>query len=189
MKKQLQIEVCVCRCCHPNLGRYTTSLHHHGLEQAAAGGGFVQVCRACSITRGCKSPAQPDGGEVLVKRKGASREGWSEGSVDQSRDPTNRNRISGGAGRTSCLGTAKSISIDSLRCRSGGCAVKVIELTPGGLRRCPCGLRCVGRRPDRGAEVSRRRSSNERSRRRAHTARVDAEGSRCEGQNGHPARG
>jgi hypothetical protein len=28
------------------------------------------VCRACSIAWGCKSPAQPDGGEVLAKRKG-----------------------------------------------------------------------------------------------------------------------
>ena len=40
-------------------------------------------------------------GEVLAKRKGASREGWSEGSVEQTCDLTNRNRISGSAGRTS----------------------------------------------------------------------------------------
>jgi hypothetical protein len=28
------------------------------------------VCRACSTAWGCESPAQPDGGEVLAKRKG-----------------------------------------------------------------------------------------------------------------------
>jgi hypothetical protein len=28
------------------------------------------VCRACSPAWGCKSPTQPDGGEVLAKRKG-----------------------------------------------------------------------------------------------------------------------
>ena len=74
---------------------------------------------------------------MLVKRKGASREGWSEGSVKQNCDLTNRNRIRGNAGRTSWLETAKSISIESLRCRSGGCAGKAVELTPGGLCRCP----------------------------------------------------
>ena len=73
---------------------------------------------------------------MLAKRKGASREGWSEGSVEQSCDLTNRNRISGGAEWTSCLETAKSISIKTLHCRSGGCAAKGIELTPGDLRCC-----------------------------------------------------
>jgi len=99
---------------------------------------------------------------VLVKRKGASREGWSEGSVKQNCDLTNRNRIRGDVGRTSCLETAKSISIEFLRCRSGGCAGKAVELTPGGLCRCPMvGLRRVVRRPDRGIEVSRRHSNHE----------------------------
>jgi hypothetical protein len=41
-------------------------------------------------------------------------------------------------------------------CRCGGCAVKAVELTSGGLRRCPTnGTGEAGRRPDRGAEVSR----------------------------------
>ena len=35
---------------------------------------------------------------MLATRKGASREGWSEGSVVQNRDLTNRNRIGGGQG-------------------------------------------------------------------------------------------
>ncbi len=41
------------------------------------------MCRACSIAWGCKSPAQPDGGEVLAKRKGYRREAGSEGSVER----------------------------------------------------------------------------------------------------------
>ena len=98
---------------------------------------------------------------MLAKRKGASREGWSEGSVEQSCDLTNRNRIPGDTGWTSCLETAKSISIKTLCCRSGGCAAKAVELTPGDLCRCPTGLRRVVRRPDRGTEVSRGHSSSE----------------------------
>lgn len=97
---------------------------------------------------------------MLAKRKGASREGWSEGSVEQSCDLTYRNRISGGVGWTSCLEIAKSISIKTLHCRSGGCAAKAIELTPGDLCRCPTGLRRVVRRPDHGIEVSRGHSSS-----------------------------
>ena len=38
------------------------------------------VCRACSTAWGCKSPAQPDGGEVRAKRKGvAARRGLKAG--------------------------------------------------------------------------------------------------------------
>ena len=44
------------------------------------------VCRACSIARGCKSPTQPDGGEVLAKRKGVAarrglKEAWSKAAA------------------------------------------------------------------------------------------------------------
>jgi hypothetical protein len=47
--------------------------------------GFV-VCRACSTAWGCKSPAQPDGGEVRAKRKGVAarrglKEAWSEAAT------------------------------------------------------------------------------------------------------------
>ena len=59
----------------------------------------------------------------------------SEGSVEQSRDLTNRNRIRGNPVRTSGLLIAKSISINGQGCRSGRCAAKAIELTWGGLRR------------------------------------------------------
>ena len=61
----------------------------------------------------------------------------SEGSVEQHRDLTNRNRISGIPGRTSGRLIAKSISIKGQGCRSGRRAGKAIELTWGGLRRVP----------------------------------------------------
>lgn len=51
---------------------------------------------------------------MLATRKGASREGWSEGSVVQNRDSTNRNRIRGRPAWTSVLLNAKSISIKTL---------------------------------------------------------------------------
>ncbi len=65
----------------------------------------------------------------------------SEGSAEQNRDPTNRNRIGGIHGRTSGPRIAKSISIKGQGCRSGGDAGKAIELTWGGLRRVPAELR------------------------------------------------
>jgi len=61
----------------------------------------------------------------------------SEGSVEQNRDLTNRNRISGILGRTSGQLIAKSRSIKGQGCRSGRCAGKAIELTWGGLRPVP----------------------------------------------------
>ncbi len=73
---------------------------------------------------------------MLATRKGAFREGWSEGSVVQNRGPTNRNRIRGNPGWTSVLPNAKSTSIETSGCRSGGYAAKVIGLTSGGL--CCC---------------------------------------------------
>jgi hypothetical protein len=66
-----------------------------------------------------------------------------------------KNRILGaGAGRAGKL-TAKSISIKGAKRRSGGCAQKAAELTPGDLRRVPSATAAVEKRPDRGAEVSR----------------------------------
>src|SRR6266446_5071691 len=69
------------------------------------------------------------------KAQGQNREGLSEGSVEQSRDPTNRNRIRGSAGRTSGQDVAKSISIKGQNCKSGGCAMKAVGLTPRDLHR------------------------------------------------------
>jgi hypothetical protein len=44
------------------------------------------VCRACSTAWGCKSPTQPDGGEVLAKRQGVAarrglKEAWSKAAT------------------------------------------------------------------------------------------------------------
>ena len=74
---------------------------------------------------------------MLVKRKGRRREAGSEGSVEQNRDLTNRNRVLGSSGRTRVQLATKSISIKGRGCRSGRCAGKAIELTWGGLRGVP----------------------------------------------------
>ena len=72
---------------------------------------------------------------MLAKGKGvAARRGLKE-ARSESRDPMNKNRISGSHARTSRPRTAKSISIKGRGCRSGGCAVKAVELTSGGLPR------------------------------------------------------
>src|ERR1022692_5204730 len=57
--------------------------------------------------------------------------------------------------RTSGQLTAKSISIKGAKRRSGGCARKAVELTPGDLLRVASATEAVERRSDRGAEVSR----------------------------------
>ena len=61
----------------------------------------------------------------------------SEGSAEQNRGLTNRNRIRGISGRTSGQRTAKSIFIKGQGCRFGRGAGKAIELTQGGLRHVP----------------------------------------------------
>ena len=55
--------------------------------------------------------------------------------MEQTRDPMDKNRIGGCAGRTSGRMTAKSTAIKGLCSRFGGCAGKAVELTSGGLRR------------------------------------------------------
>jgi hypothetical protein len=75
--------------------------------------------------------------------------------------------------------TAKSSVIKGYGCRSGGCAEKVVELTPGGSALC-LGNETEGavRRPDRNAELSRGRSSCPMSskRRSRQAADVGSEG-------------
>ena len=54
----------------------------------------------------------------------------------------NKNQIRGIRCRTSGLLIAKSTSIEGTGCKSGGCALKAVELTSGGLLRVPeSGLR------------------------------------------------
>ncbi len=67
------------------------------------------------------------------KAQGRCREAGLEGSVEERGEPMNKNRISGVSGRTSKPLIAKSISMKGLGRRCGGCALKVVELTSGGL--------------------------------------------------------
>src|SRR3984893_10780763 len=53
------------------------------------------VCWACSVAWRSKSSTQPDGGEGLAKRKGCRREARSEGSVEQTCESMDKNRVQG----------------------------------------------------------------------------------------------
>jgi hypothetical protein len=53
--------------------------------------------------------------------------------VEQRREPMDKNRIRGIRCRTSGQRIAKSISIKGTGCKSGGCALKAVELTSGDL--------------------------------------------------------
>ena len=53
--------------------------------------------------------------------------------MEQGCEPTDRNWINRRQGRTSLHEITKSISIKGLKRKSSGCALKVAELTPGGL--------------------------------------------------------
>jgi hypothetical protein len=80
--------------------------------------------------------ASPSSNLMEVKdseAQGRHREVLSEGSVEQRREPTNRNRIRGIPSRASGQMTDKPISIKGSGCKSSGCALKAVELTPGGL--------------------------------------------------------
>ena len=91
----------------------------------------------------------------VSEAQGRRCEAGSEGSVEQSRDSTDRNRIRGSYGRTSEQKVTKSIPIKGPGCKSGGCAVKVVRLTSGDLRRVRWWTEETARSPDRVAEVSR----------------------------------
>jgi hypothetical protein len=75
--------------------------------------------------------------------------------VEQSRDPTNRNRIEGVPARTSEHRIAKSLSIKGSGRRSGGGAAKAVGLTLGGLLRVPR----RGLRAPRGALIAQQESA------------------------------
>ena len=55
--------------------------------------------------------------------------------MEQKREPMNKNRIRGIGRRASWQVTAKPISIKGAGCKSGGCALKAVELTSGDLLR------------------------------------------------------
>jgi hypothetical protein len=53
--------------------------------------------------------------------------------VEQKREPMNKNRIRGIRRGASWQWTTKPISIKGAGCKSGGCALKAVELTSGEL--------------------------------------------------------
>jgi len=81
--------------------------------------------------------------------QGRAREGRSEGSVERSREPTNRNRIRGTADQGELPANSEALAAKETRCKSGGCATKVKGLTQGELA-----LRLKGRRLRRRCEKS-----------------------------------
>ena len=83
------------------------------------------------------------------------REVGFERSVEQTREPMNKNRIRGVHGWTSEPPIAKSIPIKSPVRISGGCARKAIELTPGDLRPVSQETERTERGAEREAGVSR----------------------------------
>ena len=70
----------------------------------------------------------------ISEAQGRRREARSEGSVEQNRDPMDKNRIRGLPGRTSEPGIAKSAAIKGRGGRSGGRAVKAV-VEPGNLKK------------------------------------------------------
>lgn len=104
--------------------------------------------------------------EVKAERSArAISRGRSEGSAERPSRPDEQKPDRGSAGRTSGPMTAKSISIKHRRCRFGGCAAKVIELTSGDLSRVAKleasrrATERIARFVDRATEVSRGHSS------------------------------
>jgi hypothetical protein len=84
----------------------------------------------------------------LPPRGGVRKKHGSNVRVDGQKPDTRRQR------RTSGQLTAKSISIKGGKRRSGGCARKAAEITPGDLLRVASATEAVKRQLDRGAEVS-----------------------------------
>jgi len=78
----------------------------------------------------------------ISEAQGRHREVGSEESVEQSRGPMDKHRITRPPGRTSEHVIAKSMVIKDRGGKSGGRAVKAVDLTSGGLRCVPdSGLR------------------------------------------------
>jgi hypothetical protein len=67
--------------------------------------------------------------------QGRRREASSEGSAEQNRDLTYRNRIGGHADRASRHETTKPLSIKGPRGKFGRCAGKAVKLNSGDLPR------------------------------------------------------
>jgi hypothetical protein len=71
----------------------------------------------------------------ISEAQGRRREAGSEGSVEQSRDPMDKNRITRLVRPDERAGNREVHTIKGLSSRFGGCAAKAVELTSGDLRR------------------------------------------------------
>jgi hypothetical protein len=71
--------------------------------------------------------------QPVLTVQGSRREAWSESSVEQRHKPMDKNRIRGIRRRTSGQTIAKSTSIKGAGCKFGGCVLKAVEFTSGGL--------------------------------------------------------
>src|SRR6266446_2878366 len=70
----------------------------------------------------------------ISKAQGRRREAGSEGSVEQNRDPMDKNRITRLVRPDERAGNREVHTIKDLSSRFGGCAAKAVELTSGDLR-------------------------------------------------------
>ena len=71
----------------------------------------------------------------ISEAQGRRREAGSEGSVEQSRDPMDKNRIPRLIRPDERAGNREVHAIKGLSSRFGGCAATAVELTSGDLRR------------------------------------------------------
>src|SRR6266852_4308417 len=76
-------------------------------------------------------------GRRISEVQGRRREAGSEGSMEQSRDLMNKNRIARLLRPDERAGNREVPTIKDRSSRSGRCAVKAVELTSGDLRRVP----------------------------------------------------
>jgi hypothetical protein len=76
-------------------------------------------------------------GRRISEAQERCREAGFEGSVEQSRDPMDKNRITRLIRPDERAGNREVQTIKGLGSRFGGCAVKAVELTSGDLRRVP----------------------------------------------------
>jgi hypothetical protein len=104
-------------------------------ERPRPGGVFLRVRRACRVAWGCESPVA-EMALTISRWQLLRREAWWGGSRRRIHDPTDRNRIRGGAVWASQHVLAKPVVIKRPSRRCGGCVEKVARLIPGGLRGC-----------------------------------------------------
>jgi hypothetical protein len=95
--------------------------------------GVPSMARDLEVKVLCVSRPQ----RTLGKRKAMSREAVAERSVEQTCEPTNRNRIQGMVGQSERALNREAVAVKDALCRSGGCAGKVTESYLGRSRFMP----------------------------------------------------